>query len=344
MSRQLRIALIAPIAMPVLAGAGDSIEQLLWLLAEGLVDRGHDITLFATGDSQTSARLSARYTRGYEQDEDLWDWRMHESLNAAAAFERRHEFDLIHSHAYHHALPFTRLVAPPVVHTYHVELDPDVIDAFRRYPEAHVVAVSAWQRSTLHGLRDVTVIHHGIDTAAFEPGDGADGHLLFLGRLIADKGPREAIEIARAANRPLILAGAADADYERELAPLVDGELIRHVGPVNARRRNELLGGAVALLLPLRYPEPFGLVMIEAMACGTPVLATGIGAVPEVVEPGLTGYHAPEPAELGRLLEATERLDRHRVRARAVERFDAARMVAEHERLYLRLLGSAGQT
>jgi glycosyltransferase involved in cell wall biosynthesis len=334
----LRIAQIAPIAHPVGPGAGDSIEQLVWLLCEGLVERGHDVTLFATGDSSTSARLASAYPRGYEQDEALWDWRLHESVHAAAAFERAHEFDVIHSHAYHFAVPFTRLVDTPVVHTNHVDLDPDVLDAYRRYPEAHVVAVSDWQRSTLPGV-SVTVIHHGIDTDAFPFSADAGPYLLFLGRMIADKGPLEAVRIARALPMPLVLAGRGSDYFEAEIRPLIDGEEVRYAGWVGADERAALLRGAGALLLPLTYPEPFGLVMIEAMACGTPVLACSIGAVPEIVEPGLTGWHAPTPAALAERVPAALSLDRARVRARAVERFDCRRMVDRHEALYARLAG-----
>lgn len=344
MSERLRIAQIAPIAHPVRRDAGDSVEQLVSLLCEELVRRGHDVTLFAAGDSVTSARLAAVYSHGYEHDEALWDWRLHESLNAAAAFERADDFDVIHCHAYHFALPFTRLVKTPVVQSYHVEADPDIFDAYRRYPEVCVVAVSEWQRSTLAGLRHVTVIRHGIDTAAFPFAAERGEHLIFLGRMIADKDPLQAIQLARMAELPLVLAGPPTDYFEEAVRPLVDGERVRYVGPVDHGRRNELLAGAAALLLPLAYPEPFGLVMIEAMACGTPVVATGIGAVPEIVEPGLTGYHAPSPEALADCVPRALQLDRARVRARAVERFDFRRMVDEHETLYERLVARDRRT
>jgi glycosyltransferase involved in cell wall biosynthesis len=340
MSERLRIAQIAPIAQPVRRDAGDSIEQLVWLLCEELVQRGHEVTLFATGDSATSARLASVYSHGYEHDDGLWDWRLHESLNAAAAFERASEFDVIHSHAYHFALPFTRLVSTPVVQSYHVEADPDILDAYRRHPEVCMVAISDWQRSALAGLRDVSVIRHGIDTASFPFAPERGEHLLFLGRTIADKGPLQAVQLARMVDLPLLLAGASTDYFEQTVLPLVDGEHVRYVGPVDHERRNELLAGAAALLLPLAYPEPFGLVMIEAMACGTPVVATGIGAVPEIVEHGLTGCHAPSAQALAGCIPEALALDRARIRARAVERFDFKRMVGEHEALYERVARS----
>jgi glycosyltransferase involved in cell wall biosynthesis len=341
-SRPLRIAQIAPIAHPVGPGAGDSVEQLVWLLCEELHRRGHQVTLFATGDSSTSASLHSVYQHGYEHDEVLWDWRLHESLNAAAAFERAEQFDVIHSHAYHYALAFTRLVATPVVQTYHVEVDQDVLDAYRRHPQLYMVAISEWQRSTLTGLAKLSVIHNGIDTAAFPFGLERGEHLVFLGRMIADKGPLQAIKLARTLELPLTLAGAATDYFEQTVRPLIDGEQIRYLGEVSHEQRGELLAGAGALLLPLTYPEPFGLVMVEAMACGTPVVATGIGAVPEIVEQGITGCHAPSAQALGECVGRALELDRAAVRARAVERFDYKRMVDEHEALYERAAGNAG--
>jgi glycosyltransferase involved in cell wall biosynthesis len=337
MTHRLRIAQIAPIAHPVQAGAGDSVEQLVWLLSEELVRRGHEVTLFATGDSQTSAELQSAYAHGYEHDESLWDWRLHESINASRAFERAEHFDVIHSHAYHFALPFTRLVNTPIVQSYHVEANPDILDAYRRHPEVCVVAISEWQRSTLTGVRDVTVIHHGIDTDAFPFSPERGEHLLFLGRMIPDKGPLQAVRLARMLDLPLVLAGSSTRYFDEEVRPLVDGEGVRYVGAVDRAQRDSLLCGACALLLPLTYPEPFGLVMIEAMACGTPVAATGIGAVPEIVEPGVTGCHAPSAQALADCIPQALELDRTRVRARAVERFDFKRMVDEHEALYERL-------
>ncbi len=334
----MRVAQIAPIAHPVAAGVGESVEQLVWLLCEELVRRGPEVTLFATGDSDTSARLASAYPRGYEQDSDLWDWRLHETVNAAQAFERAGEFDLIHSHAYHFALPFTRLVSTPVVHTYHVEMDQDVLAAYRRYPEAHLVAVSQWQRSTLPDLPVAEVIPHGIDVAAFPFRAGAGGHLLFLGRMIEDKGPLEAVRLARELGLPLVLAGPGSEYFEEHVRPLVDGEQISYVGRVGLKQRGELLARAGALLLPLTYPEPFGLVMVEAMACGTPVVACSLGAVPELVQDGVSGFCAPTPKQLGELVPRALGLDRSRVREYALRRFDYRQMVERHEALYRRLV------
>jgi glycosyltransferase involved in cell wall biosynthesis len=333
----MKIAELAPVAMPVRPGEGDSIEQLVSLLTEELVRRGHDVTLFAVEGSVTTAELRSCYERGYREREEIWDWRVPESLNAAWALEQAGEFDIVHSHTYHFALPFTRFVPTPVVHTYHVQLGPEVLEGFKRYPEAQLVAISEFQRSELEGFDDVPVIHNGIDADAFPfSGEGGE-YLAFLGRMIPSKGPAEAVRVARELDLPLVLAGPSTEWFEAEVLPAVDGDLIRYVGPVDAAGRNELLAGAAALLFPGMYPEPFGLVMIEAMACGTPVAAFGVGAAPEVVEEGVGGSWVPPGASLADAVRRAVGLDRRRVREAAVERFDYRRMVDSYEDLYRRL-------
>src|SRR5919201_3772946 len=323
----LKIAEIAPVAMPVKPGEGDSIEQLVSLLTEELVRRGHDVTLFAVGGSVTTAELRSCYERGYRERDEVWDWRVLEQLSAAWAFEQAAEFDVVHSHSYHFALPFTRFVATPVVHTYHVQLGPEVLEGFSRYPEAQLVAISDFQRGELEGFDDVPVIHNGIDVDAFPFGAERGEYLAFLGRMIPSKGAVEAVRVARERRLPLVMAGPSTEWFEREVRPSVDGELIRYLGPIDPAGRNELLRGAAALLYPISYPEPFGLVMVEAMACGTPVAAFGVGAVPEVVEQGLGGHWVPLGGNVGDAVQSAVQLDRRRVRQRAVERFDYRRMV-----------------
>jgi glycosyltransferase involved in cell wall biosynthesis len=311
------------------------VEQLVGLLTEGLVARGHDVTLYATTDSRTTARLRGTEPQGYDhRDTELWEWYRAESFTAALAFEHAAEHDVIHAHNTHFALPFAPLVDTPFVDTPHTEIPPEVLAGYRRRPAVHVVAVSEYQRQALGDRPNVTVIPHGIEFDAFPLSERADRYLLFLGRMLSDKGPAEAIRIAEAAGMPLILAGPAEDGYDVEAEAGVDGERIRWVGRVDRELRNQLLAGAVALLFPLRYPEPFGLVMIEAMACGTPVLATGLGAAPEIVEPGVTGFVAPSWEPLAELVPAAGALDRATVRRRAKERFDVELMVERHEALY----------
>lgn len=334
---RIKIAQLAPVAMPVAPAQGDSIEQIVSLLTEELVRRGHEVTLFAVGDSVTTAELRSCYAHGYRESEELWDWKVPETLSAAWAFERASEFEVMHSHSYHFALPFTHFVSTPVVHTYHVQLGPEVVQGFRRYPEAHLVAISDFQRSELNGFEEIPVIHNGIDARAF-PFSGERGeYLAFLGRMIPSKGPAEAVRVAHELEIPLVLAGPSTDWFEREVRPAIDGRLVRYEGVVDAAGRDELLAGAAALLFPITYPEPFGLVMVEAMACGTPVAAFGVGAVPEIVEQGVGGRWVLPGEALAEAVQSAVQLDRRRVRQAAVERFDYPRMVDAYERLYRRL-------
>lgn len=339
MAKRLRIAQVAPVAGPVEPHSQGSIEQLVWLLTEELVRRGHDVTLFAAGDSRTSARLQAVYARGYEQDGSLWNWQFHETLHVAAAFEHAAEFDVIHSHVYHTALPFTRLVQTPVVHTYHILPDPDIVQAYERYPEAHIVAISDYQRSLLSGPSNVGVVHHGIETDAFPFVPTRGAYLLFLGRILPDKGVVEAIRLAEGAGWPLIIAGPRNDEeyFLAEVAPRIERQRVVYVGPVGREQRNTLLAGAAALVYPIRAPEPFGLVLVEAMACGTPVAAVGLGAVPEIVEQGVTGYYSTDVDALAAVVPAVLELNRARVRGAAVARFDYRHMVDGYEAVYARL-------
>jgi glycosyltransferase involved in cell wall biosynthesis len=296
--------------------------------------------LYATANSQTSARLRSALARGYDEEDELWDWYRAQSFNAALAFEHAHEHSVIHAHDFHFSLPFAGLTSTPLIDTPHTELAPEVIAAYWQRPDVHVVAVSDYQRRALGDRPNVTTIPHGIRFDAFPPGERSRSHLLFLGRMLADKGPGNAIRVAEAARMPLILAGPAQDGYDVSAEPGLDGEQIRWVGPVGVHERNRLLAGAIALLFPLTYPEPFGLVLLEAMACGTPVLATKLGAAPEVVEQGVTGYTAATWEELAELVPAAAALDRDRVRRVATERFGAERMIDAHEALYRRIVAS----
>jgi glycosyltransferase involved in cell wall biosynthesis len=339
-SRPLRIAQVAPLGTATRRGAGESVEQLVALLCDELVARGHEVTLFATGDSETTAELRYYFERGYMHDPELWDWQFTEYMHVGHAYSQAGEFDVIHCHSYHFGLPFARFIDTADVHTHHVHVEPGVLAAYRRVPQVSLVAVSRYHAQSYGDLPNVQLIPHGIETDAFPFGTARGDYLLFLGRMIADKGPAKAIEIARRANMPLVLAGPAEDGFEETVAPLIDGSEIRYVGRVDPPERDRLLAGAAALLYPLLYPEPFGLVPIEAMTCGTPVLATGIGAVPELVEPGLTGYLAPSWEGLADLVPRALELDRRAIRQRAVERFDFRPMVDAHEALYRKLIGT----
>lgn len=342
--RPLRIAHVAPVATAVPPPGSGSIEVLTSQLTEGLVARGHDVTLFAAGDSTTTARLHATFPKGYRDDPALWTWELCEMLNVAAAVERAGQFDLVHCQCEYWpmSLPFTRLVSTPVLHTVHYAPQPEEVAIWRRYPEAPFVAISAEQARRMEGLHVLATIHHAVDTTAYTFRAAPDDYLLFLGRFTAGKGAVQAIDIARRTGHRLLLAAAENDYYHAQVAPLVDGERVCYVGEVTGAAKAALLGGARALLYPVQLPEPFGLVLVEAMACGTPAAALDVGAVGEIVDHGRSGGVFADDDALVAGLPRVLALDRAAVRATAVRRFGLNRMVDAYVDVYRRLVEAPG--
>jgi glycosyltransferase involved in cell wall biosynthesis len=336
----VRIAHIAPVATTIPPPKSGSVETMTSLLTEGLVARRHDVTLFATGDSKTSATLHATYPHGYWHDENMWPWELYEMLNLAAAVERAAEFDIIHYEAayYPMSLAFARLSPTPIVQTLHHSPSAAEIKLWSRYPEAPFVAISQEQARLLSGLNVVDTVLHGIDTDNFFFRKQPDDYVLFLGRFTDGKGVLQAIEIAKRAGMRLILAAAEDAYYRERVAPHVDGRHVVYYGEADFASKVKLYGGARALLYPIQSREPFGLVLAEAMACGTPVAALDRGAVREVVDHGVTGMVFDDLEQMVNELPRVFDLDRGRVRERAVARFGAARMVDEYVKVYERIV------
>ena len=338
--RPLRIAVVAPVAQCVPPTNSGSIEATTDLLVRGLSARGHEVTLFATASSSTPITLHATFDRGYNEDTSLWPWELCELFNIAAAVEQADRFDVIHAQAEYAplALAFQRVTPTPIIQTLHHAPTVHEVALWRRYPEAPFIAISRAQAAQLEGLRVIETIHHAVDTERLQFESTPDDYLLFLGRFTEGKGAVEAIATARRTNMRLILA-AAENDYFREhVAPAVDGTRIIFQGEVAADAKSALLGRARALLYPLQADEPFGLVLPEAMACGTPVAALNRGAVAEIVDDGVTGGVFDSLDQLVSGLPQVLRLDRTRVRARAVERFSPERMVAAHIKIYAALL------
>jgi glycosyltransferase involved in cell wall biosynthesis len=344
MTTSLRIAHIAPVATTIPPPKSGSVETMTALLTDGLVARGHDVTLFATADSRTKARLAAIYPHGYWHDENMWPWELYEMLNLAAAVERAHEFDIIHYEAayYPMSLAYARISPTPIVQTLHHSPSPAEIALWSRYPEAPFVAISNEQKVLLSGLNVVDVVLHGIDTDNFTFRDDPEDYLLFLGRFTEGKGVLQAIEIAKRVGMRLILAAADEEYYREKVAPLVDGRGIVYYGEADFDAKVKLYGGARALLYPIQAREPFGLVLAEAMACGTPVAALDKGAVREVVDDGVTGIVFEDMEQMANELPRVFNLDRRRVRERGVARFGAARMVDEYIGVYSRIVEAHG--
>ena len=308
------------------------------MLTEGLVARGVDVTLFATADSITRAQLVATAPRGYAEDPEL-DAKVWEALHIAAAFERASEFDVIHNSFDFLPLSFSRLVGTPVVTTIHGFSSERIVPVFERYDDiGYYVAISEADRHI--GLHYAATIHHGIDMREFALGAGEGGYLLFFGRIHPDKGTVEAIDVAERVGMPLVIAGIVqDRDYfERLVEPRVDGERVRYLGPVGVEERGALLGDARALLHLVNFDEPFGFSVVEAMACGTPVVARRRGSMGEIVRHAESGFLVDTPDEAVAGVQASGTLDRAAVRASVETRFDIDRMVDDYLALYGRVV------
>jgi glycosyltransferase involved in cell wall biosynthesis len=334
----LRVAMLAPISWRVPPRHYGPWEQFASLLTEGLVSRGVDVTLFATADSVTSARLSASVPRGYSEDPSL-DPKVSESLHISALFERAGEFDLIHNSFDFLPLTYSGLVKTPVITTVHGFSSERIVAVYEKYNErGYYVAISEADRH--ERLHYIATIHHGIDLSAFEARSAPGTYLLFFGRIHPDKGTVTAIDVAERAGLPLTIAGIIqDHDYfERLVEPRLDGERIRYIGPVGPEARGGLLAGARALLHLIDFEEPFGFSVVEAMACGTPVIANARGSMPEIVRHGEGGYLVHGLDEAVAAVNASGGMDRMAVRASVERRFDLDRMVDDYLYVYRRVI------
>ncbi|HXG11662.1 MAG TPA: glycosyltransferase family 4 protein [Gemmataceae bacterium] len=334
----MRIAQVATVCTPVRRDGAGSVETIVWLLTQELVRQGHEVTVFAAAGSETAGELVATLPGPYGQAGSPIDWQLCEWINLCRAVEQSDRFDVLHCHAYLWGLPLQRLARAPMVHTLHVLPGDDMAQLWRMVPGACVTAISRYQWSAFPDLCPAAVIHHGVDPAQFTFRPQSEDYLLYLGRFTADKGPLVAVAAARALGIRLLLAGPPSPYFREQVAPLVDGRSVEYVGFVTGAERDRLLGGAQALLYPVQYPEPFGLVLAEAMMCGTPVVALHLGAVPELVDEGITGYSAASMDEFIRQVPRSFELDRSRIRRQAEARFTAERMVRQYVQVYRRLL------
>lgn len=335
----MRIAMLGAISWRTPPRAYGPWELVTSLLTEALVARGVDVTLFATADSSTAGKLESVVPRGYSEDPDL-DAKVCEALHIAHLAERADEFDLIHNQADFMPLIFARLVDTPIVTTIHGFSSPRILPVFERYDDrVHYVSISDADRAP--SLSYAATIHHGIpvEQFPFEPDGGED--LLFFGRIHPDKGAGEAIRAARAAGRRLVMCGLVqDEDYHaREVAPFVDGETVDYRGVVGGADRLRALGRARGLLHLIGFDEPFGLSVIEAMACGTPAIAYRRGSMPELIAHGETGFLVDSFAEAVAAIGRLDEIDRAACRRAVEERFTVERMADEYLALYRRILG-----
>lgn len=324
------------------------IELLVKLLCDDLVERGHEVTLFAPGDAKTRASLRPVCERNITDlmaEERVVYYESYANGAVADALRAQHEFDIIHFHIGGQWLPFGAVAETPTLFTLHTQPGFDDEWALSRYPQVPLAGISRYQINSIPTLksRDVPVIYNGCDFDSFDPSFEPGKYLAFLGRMSHDKNPLGAIQIAAQAGMPIVLAGAAQQPkeqcyFQEKIKPLIDGTRVRYIGPVDHAQKNELLRHAAALLFPVQWAEPFGLVMIEAMACGTPVVARRLGSVGEVVDEGVTGFHADSAEALPALVDKARALDRAMVREQARTRFSYQHMVSDYLALYRGLI------
>ena len=328
-----RIAVLSPVAWRTPPRRYGAWETVASNITEGLVARGWDVTLFATGDSVTRASLHAVVDRGYEEDSTV-DPKVAEYLHISEAFERAADFDLIHSHYDFMALTYTRLISTPVLTTIHGFSSPQIMQVYQKYRDGYFVSISDSDRAP--GLNYLATVYNGIDLTLYPLQPAQGDELIFLGRIHPDKGVHLAIEVARQSGWPLLIAGIIqDQNYfEEQVEPHLDDRQIRYIGPVDVPGKNELFARARALLHLNTIPERFGLVLAEANAAGVPVIAMDLGSCREVIEDGRTGWLVNNAHEAVQALQKLTEIDRTACREHVQHRFSIDTMVAAYERVY----------
>jgi glycosyltransferase involved in cell wall biosynthesis len=339
----MRIAQVAPLVESVPPKHYGGTERIVSYLTEELVRAGHDVTLFASGDSVTQARLIAGCLCSLRQDTRCVDYQAHHVVMLDQVFQRAHEFDVIHFHIDYLHFPFTRRLSVPHVTTLHGRLDmPDLPPLYEQFRDMPVISISNAQRKPLPWANWRGTIYHGLpeDLFHFQPNRGS--YLVFLGRIAPEKRVDRAIEIAKRVGMPLKIAAKVDrADrryFKRVVEPLLQDSTVEWLGEMTDEQKAELLENAYALLFPIDWPEPFGLVMIEAMACGTPVIAYDDGAVPEVLEEGRTGFIVTNLEDATEAIRHIPSLSRAGCRRVFEKRFTATRMASDYVKLYMRMI------
>jgi glycosyltransferase involved in cell wall biosynthesis len=342
----MRIAQVAPLAESVPPEGYGGTERVVSYLTEELVRLGHDVTLFATADSETTADLEPMSPRGARSGGNL-DPRLFETRMLAEAYRRSDEFDVIHCHTDYVGLPLAEHVGTPTLVTLHGRLDiPGLPTVFRDFPNVAYVSISDSQRAPVPDIHWVATVYHGLPKRSYSFQAEASEYLLFLGRICPEKAPDRAIRIATRAGVPLRIAAKVDPvdqDYfEASVRPLLDDRLVDFLGEIGGEEKLQLLAHARALLFPIDWPEPFGLVMIESLACGTPVVARRRGSVPEILRDGETGFVCETDDELCQAVARVHELDRRCCRAEFESRFTDTRMAENYVAVYETIRRSSG--
>ena len=333
----MKIAQFPPIWIPVPPRTYGGTEFVVSEVTEGLVARGHEVTLFASGDSTTSARLispwpAALWRAKLSSPHAVW------SLHLDNLLQHQDEFDVIHNHCGFYIFPAAKFIKKPIINTLHRPLAPENYKVFERFSDSIYVPISRDQMDSAPKLRRVRMIYNGIPTERFPYNANPQDYLLWISKIIPEKGILEAIRVAKLAGKQLKIAGNIVGEenerfFKYEVQPLIDGDLIQYVGEADFETKIGLFRNAKALLCPFNRREPFGLVLIEAMACGTPVIAFGSGAIPEIVEDGVTGFVVKSVEDMAEAVNRLPLLDRAACRRRVDENFSVTRMIDEYENL-----------
>ncbi len=340
----MRIAQVAPLWERVPPPAYGGIELVVGLLCDELVRRGHDVTLFASGDSITLAKLESVHPRALRLDPTVKEYPIYEMLQLSQVYERAGEFDIIHSHMGCSALPYANLVKTPTIHTLHGVFTPDNEKLYSHARNQPYVSISNAQREPRLNLNCMATVYNGIDTSIYEFYSEPQNppYLAFLGRLSPEKGPHIAIEIAKRTGWHLKMAGKVDVVdveyFEQEIKPHIDGKQIEYLGEANHAQKCELMGKAVATLFPITWREPFGLVMVESMVTGTPVIAMALGSTPEVIVHGKTGFLCHSIDECIVAIDKAAELNRAACREHVLNNFSVQRMTEGYEAVYQQIL------
>jgi len=342
----MRIAQVAPLIESVPPALYGGTERVVAYLTDALVELGHRVTLFASGDSKTRAELVPIVPRSLRLDRQVHDYLPYACIQVDRVMRQAHEFDIVHFHVDLVHYVCAQPIMSRMLTTLHGRLDlPDLQPFYRHFPDFALVSISDAQRAPMPPVNWLATVQHGIppDLLRFAPEAGK--YFAFLGRLSREKRPDRAIRIAEATGVPLKIAAKvdrADRDYfDSEIKPLLESPLVEWIGEINDSDKSAFLGGACALLFPVDWPEPFGLVMIEAMACGTPVIAFRCGSVPEIVEQGITGFIVDDMQEAVDAARRVGALNRAQIRRRFEERFTSERMARDYTAVYESVLSGA---
>ncbi len=339
----MRIAQIAPLYESVPPKAYGGTERIVAYLTDALVAAGHEVTLFASGDSHTLAKLVAVCPTSLRLDENCKDPIAHHLVELQMVQDRLKDFDILHYHIDYFHYPLSRLNKKPQVTTLHGRLDlPDLQAVYHTFKEMPVISISNAQRTPLPQAHWVQTVYHGIPETLYRYGEGKGNYVAFVGRISPEKRVDRAIEIAQKAGIAIKIAAKVDkadqAYFKEDIERLLDHPLVEFLGEIGEKQKNELLGHAKAMLFPIDWPEPFGMAMIEAMACGTPVIAYEIGSVPEVIDEGKTGFIVHDVDEAVEALHNIDKIDRQACRTVFEQKYTATRMAQDYVKVYDKIL------